>query len=157
MPNISVAYSLGVVGWVGNKNIRLADKKLIADLFVPLGILVACKNEEELDRVDIISGCGPGVIAYFINNFEKVTQSYGFSQREGAEMAQYVFAGTVAHLKKTGLSAQDLITAVATKGGITEEVIKNLNKNNFYMVLKKSFQKGYAKIGKITRDLEKNT
>ena len=68
-------------------------------------------------------------------------------------MAHHVFAGTIHHLQHTNITTEDLITAVATKGGITEEVIKSLELGNFPKLLAKSFDRGYAKIEKITDEL----
>lgn len=155
MPNIPVAYGMGVIGWVGNKKSGGRERKLVETLFNPLGVVVACKNEKELDRIDIISGCGPGIVAYFIHTFEKAARQYGFSEDATAKMIYHVFAGTLHHMKHTRITAADLISAVATKGGITEEVVRSLDERKFYQIFEKSINNGYAKIGKITDELRK--
>lgn len=152
MPNIPVAYGLGVVGWIGNKQVNSNDKKLIKSLFTPLGYLIECKNEKHLDKLSMISGCGPGYVGYFINNLEKVAKKYGFSI-DARKIVEATFFGTLHHLKKSKLSSRELVSSVATKGGITEEVLKNLEAKNFTKHLSKSIEKGYIKIKKITEEL----
>lgn len=154
MPNIPVAYSMGVIGWLANNNLSENEKKIITILLSPLGLLIDCNNDEELDKLGMISGCGPGYIAYFMNNLEKVAISYGFSAKQAKAIVEQTFAGTLKHLKETQLSTKDLVSAVATKGGITEEVIGNFNKNNFSVLLKESIDHGYKKVRKISRELK---
>lgn len=154
MPNIPVAYGKGVVGWIGNKQIDSNDKKLVKKLLGPLGVIVACKDEESLDKLSMISGCGPGYVGYFINNLEKVARRFGFSQKESKKIVEATFLGTLLHLKRTKNSSEDLVSSVATKGGITEEVIKSLESGGLYQILLKSIKRGYDKIGKIKKELE---
>jgi pyrroline-5-carboxylate reductase len=155
MPNIPVLYNCGVVGWVGNKNIGVGDKKTIKELLKPLGMIIDCKDEKELDRVDIFAGCGPGIVAYIMRNFEKAAEKYGFSKILAEKMTRQVFTGSLKHLENTGIKSEDLIIQVATKGGITEEVLRTLDVNRFYGMILKSIKKGYQKVIKITEYLKR--
>lgn len=155
MPNIPVLYNQGVVGWVGNENIDSKDMKIIRLLLKPLGMIIDCKNEEELDRVDILSGCGPGIVAYIMRNFEKAAEKYGFSRDMAEKMTRQVFAGSIKHLENTGIKSEDLIVQVATRGGITEEVLRTLEEGKFYSLILKSIEKGYEKVKKISKYLKK--
>lgn len=152
MPNIPVAYGLGVVGWVG-ENLTANDKILIKSLLKPLGLVIECKDEKTLDKLSMISGCGIGYVAYFMNNLEKITKSYGFSEDETRRIVNQVFSGTNRHLEVIHESPEELIKAVATKGGITEEVIDSLDTGEFQHLLSESIKKGYDKMGKLTEEL----
>ena len=154
MPNLPVVYGLGVVGWIGNKRIKENDKKLFERLLGPLGLLVACRDEASLDRLSMISGCGPGIVGYFMDNLERAAKDSGFSPKLAERIIRATFHGTIHHLKATKISPQELVSSVATKGGITEKVLRNLDKRGFYHNLSKSIKKGYDKIGKITKELE---
>lgn len=155
MPNIPVAYGLGVVGWIGNNQIDDSDKKLIKKLLKLLGVVIDCQDEKQLDKLSMISGCGPGYVGYFINNLEKVAQKYGFSYEESRKIVEATFSGTLYHLKKTQTSSEYLVSSVATKGGITEEVINSLKKGHFFELFMESINKGFTKVGKVSRILEK--
>ncbi len=155
MPNIPVLYNLGVIGWVGNKNIDSDNKKIIKSLLKPLGMIIDCKSEKELDRVDILAGCGPGIVAYIMRNFEKAAEKYDFSRDLAEKMIRQVFTGSLKHLENTGIKSEDLIVRVATKGGITEEVLKTLEEGRFYSLILRSIEKGYQKVNNITEILKK--
>ncbi len=154
MPNLPVADDKGVIGWISNKFITDYNKKLFKKIFEPLGLLISCKNDESLDKLSMISGCGPGYVGYFINNLEKQALKYGFSKDESRKIVEATFSGTLSYLARNKISSADLVSSVATKGGITEEVIRNLERGNFYPLLLKSIKKGYDKIERIRKDLE---
>lgn len=54
----------------------------ITHLLSPLGLLITCKNDAELDKLGMISGCGPGYVGYFMHNLEKDVMSYGFYKKK---------------------------------------------------------------------------
>lgn len=154
MPNISVTYGLGVIGWITNQKATDKDREFITNLLQPLGSLVKCQNEEMLDKISMISSCGTGYVAYFMNNLEKIAKEYGFSEDLAQEIVLSTFAGAVHHLQFTKVKFEELVRIVATKGGITEEVIRNMEKSHFYKNFYNSIQKGYFKIKEITDELK---
>ena len=155
MPNIPMSYRKGVVGWVGNRNIAKNDEVFIDQLLSPLGVLVKCKDDENLERLSVIAGCGPGYVTYFMQNLQKVAETYGFTKKDAYKIILTTFLGTAYHLQSTNSSFEDMLTAIATKGGITGEVINSWEKGDFYQLLEKGINKGYYKIGKITSELRK--
>lgn len=150
MPNIPVAYEMGVVGWIGD-NLTTNDKILIKSLLKPLGLVIECKDEKVMDKLSMISGCGIGYVAYFMNNLEKITKSYRFSKDETRRIVNQVFSGTNRHLEVIHGSPEELMKAVATKGGITEEVLNSMERFGFYKIFSKSIDNGYVKIKKLTQ------
>lgn len=153
MPNIPVAYGIGVIGWVANKRVMKKDKIMFNKMFSSLGLLVRCRNEEMLDRLSLISGCGSGYVAYFMENLKKISKQYGFDKSLAQKIVLATFTGTIQHLRATKLEFNDFVQEVATKGGITEEVIRNMEKYNFYSIFNTSVEKGYNKIKKISNEL----
>lgn len=155
MPNIPIAYGKGVIGWMGNKNVSRKEKGLVSSLLASLGYIVEYGAEEKLDKLSIISACGPGYISYFMHSLIKITKNYGFSERETKSIVKATFGGTLYHLEETAISPRQFLQLVSTKGGITEEVIKNLNEKGFYSILSSSIENGYDKIREIARELKK--
>lgn len=151
MPNLPVAYGLGVVGISANRKITNKDKKLLEDLLSILGLLVWVKSDCELNNLSMISGSGPAYVAYFMNMLEKKAINYGLSKEEAGTIVAQTFLGTLYHLGAKNISSKDLVSEVATRGGITEEVIANLEKNNFQKIFEESLDKGLEKIDKITK------
>lgn len=155
MPNIPIAYGKGVVGWIGNKNINLKDKRLINSLLASFGYVVEHRSEEKLDKLTLIAGCGPGYVGYFMDSLLRIAQKYGFSKREAENIVEATLSGTLYHLEKTSMTPHQLIESVSTKEGLTETIIKNLDENNFDLILSDSIKTGYAKMKGIIQKLEK--
>ncbi len=153
MPNIPVAYGLGVVGWVGD-NLTTNDKILIKSLLKPLGLIIECKDEKAMDKLSMISGCGIGYTAYFMKNLENLAQKYGLREKDARKVVLNTFIGTLKHLETTGESPDELTKAVATKGGITEEVLNNMEKLGFSQIFSQSVERGYVKISKFTKEMQ---
>lgn len=154
MPNLGVAYGQGVIGWFANKFVTDIDRKRFQKLFSPLGVLVECKNDNGIDKVGMISGSGPGYVAYFMNALAKQAESYRFSKNTSRQMVLNTFEGSITRLKKENITSQDLLTGVATKGGITEEVLKTWEENKFPQIISAGMKNGYAKIKRITKELK---
>ncbi|OGG03327.1 hypothetical protein A2W14_02445 [Candidatus Gottesmanbacteria bacterium RBG_16_37_8] len=108
-----------------------------------------------LDRLGMISGCGTGYVGYFMNNMEKAAKFYGFNREKRKQIVLTTFEGAIRHLLETGISFEKLVEEVATPGGITQKVIKNLEKKRYFATLKASIDQGYYKVQKIARNLER--
>lgn len=153
MPNIPVAFGKGVIGWIG-KNITIEDEQVIKNILSSLGLVIDCKSEDQLDRLSLISGCGPGVVAYIIHIFETIAADYGFNSKQSLELVLATIEGTVNHLKNHALSSEELVEEVATPGGITKEIIHNLEKKKVPQAFSQSLERGYDKINKLILTLD---
>ncbi len=154
MPNIPVRDGRGIIGWLVNKNINDNEKNSIQKLLSSLGLLVECKDDDELDRLSMISGCGPGYVGYFMRSLQTKAVQYGFSEKDSYKMVMSTFSGAILNLEKSKISFQDQVASIATKGGITEEVLKNMDKLQFNEIFHKSIDHGYDKIKNIEKVLE---
>ncbi len=154
MPNLPVEFGMGVVGWVGNKNISFQDEQLLLQLLETLGLVIKCSNEKFLDKLSVLSGSGPGYIGFILHSLELNFNEAGFKKSETTKIIQQLILGIVKQLSLTGMNSMDLVKKVSTKGGITEEIIQNMESNNLHKLLFNSFQKGYDKIEKIKKELK---
>jgi len=151
MPNLPVACGQGVIGIFANKYVR--ERAEVVLVFSLLGNVISCEKENELDALTIISGCGPALAAYCINMLMYSGEKFGLRKKVSEKVAFHTFSGTIALMNKTNQSAAELQSAVATKRGVTEEIIKDLTKHDFYKLFVESLMVGYVKIKKIKEDL----
>lgn len=149
MPNIPIAIGEGVIGFYANKNVSLDEKNAAMKLISTLGKVVDCKTEDDFDAINIISACGPAVVAYLITMLSKSGEKFGLSKNVAEKIALQTFAGTLSYLKQTQQTPLELQKSVATKSGATEQVIQNLDKEKILQKFVKSLDKGYAKIKKL--------
>jgi pyrroline-5-carboxylate reductase len=146
MPNITVSYNEGVIGMFANKNVSKVEKNEVVKLLSLLGMIILCKSESDLDALTIISGCGSAIVAYFIEMLAQSGQKFGLSKNVSEKVTLQTFLGTCMFLQKTNQSALQLQKNVATKGGITEEILQSLDDNGLQILFAKSLKKGKMKI-----------
>jgi pyrroline-5-carboxylate reductase len=63
----------------------------------------------------------------FLREFRDAAEKTGFNKRDATLLVDTTFSGTMAFLKKTGISPSDLVKQVASKGGTTEAALAVLN------------------------------
>lgn len=154
MPNLGVAYGQGVIGFLVNKNISCQDKQDFQKIFAQLGLLLECKNDDEIDKVGMIAGSGPGYLTYFLDVLFQQAKHYGFSDEQSYQLVLQMAKGTFTRLGKEKIPFSEFAAGVATKGGITEEVLKTWEENKFPQIISAGMKNGYAKIKRITKELE---
>lgn len=137
MPNIPICTNEGVVGFY-SKDIDKNEKCQLVRLFSLLGQVIETTKEQEIDRLTIISGCGPALVAHYIN----MLGNYGVQE----SMVMQIIKGTISYLTEKNVSTKQLINSVATKGGITESIIKSLGKSSFMSNYYNSLNRGLRKL-----------
>lgn len=155
MPNIPISYGKGVVGWIANRYVTGKDKKRLQEIFSSLGFVTECLREESLDSLSLLSGCGPGYVAYIMSELEMCAKAYGFTPSIAKEIILQTLSGTIEQISSSGMSFEELTNAVATKGGITEEIIRSLKERSCGKILEGSFKNGYAKMKAVTKEIQK--
>ena len=156
MPNIPVKEKKGVIGLIAGSAVTLREKATVTNLLESLGLIVECTNEKLLDKLSLISGCGPGVTAFLIDTLENEARLMGFSEAAAEKIAVKTFEGTIAHLLHHKRSPQTLVKEVATPGGITEKIIQSLS-SGYPQLLRKSLKSGYDRITSITKELKEQS
>lgn len=154
IPNIPVAFGEGVVGWLDNGKVTKENLNDFKELFSTLGQLIRCVNDDTLEKLSMIAGCGIGYVAYFMKQLEEAAKNYGFARQDAQKISRLVFSGTIKHMGITNSSPDKLVEAVATKGGITEEVLQSLERGKFPSLFQSAIQNGYDKVRRLTAELE---
>jgi pyrroline-5-carboxylate reductase len=98
----------------------------ITRLLEMMGRFVWLKEERYIDTATAVFGCGPAFITRFVQSYLRVAQEakMGISEEETKEYVIDLFDATV-HLLNI-LEPQDIISAVACKGGATERGLLQL-------------------------------
>lgn len=145
MPNIAISCNQGVIGLFA-KEVTAQNKIHIRRLLSYLGLVVEVEKEKDLDALTLLSGCGPAIVSQFIEMLANYGKHIDLSNKKSYTAALQTFKGTILFLEKTGLSSDELIRSVATKGGITEEIINKLRQRDFQNRFIQIMDYGYTKI-----------
>ncbi|MDO8609783.1 MAG: pyrroline-5-carboxylate reductase [bacterium] len=156
MPNLSISANKGVIGLYSNNNITLDEEQILIQFLSKLGLIIKLQTENDLDKLTIISGCGPAIVSYFIKLLCQYGRFMKISDTVLLKMVLQVFIGTLKYLKENNISPDHLISSVSTKGGITETIIADLKLNKFKHIFNQAMNKGNDKIQKIKSLLTNN-
>jgi len=148
MPNLPMIAGEGVIGFVETSEITAAKKKEIEAIFQGLGLL-SWLSESHLESLSALAGSGPGFIFLLIQGMIESGIELGFSPEQAREFVLKTLEGSVALLKSTGKSPEELKTNVASPGGTTMEGLKVLEESGIREILKKTYQATFQKAKKL--------
>jgi pyrroline-5-carboxylate reductase len=127
MPSLTSKVLEGVTLICHNSDVTMTEAERLQYLFNSIGISKVI-NEREFDVGADITSCSPAFIAQIFREFAKTAaDNSGFSIEETEEMVIRTLYGTSKLLYQGGMGFENMISSVATKGGITEEGLKVLD------------------------------
>jgi len=150
MPNIPIATNKGVIGYFSS-DLAKKEKKQLWSLLSGTGVIIEVKSERDLNIITILSGCGPGIVAFLISTLAKNGKMLGLSEKTANLLALETFNGTLAYLTYANISPEKLIKSVATKGGATEAILTDFAKSGFVKDFARAIGTGYARIKKLNK------
>ncbi len=131
MPNLPVACGEGVIGYLRNEYVDAEMDKVLREFLEDLGLVVEVMLDHDLEIITLFMGCGPGVVAALIVEMTKKAREFGLPEAVASSLVMQVFYGTMDYLRETALLPEELLQEVATKNGVTEAIVKSLEKNVF--------------------------
>ncbi len=147
MPNTPTAIGQGFSGLLHNKACTPYHKNLAEHIFGAVGETLWVDDDDKMDRLTTISGCGPAYIFALVEAFETGAKAMGFNEREARHLARSTVEGSAAYLKQAlNFSATDLKNNVARPGGMTEKGLQVLQDNSaLNNLIIKAFKATYDK------------
>ncbi len=130
MPNLSSKVGRGVTGLVGVDGLSPGHREFATRLAAASGEYLWVDDEEALDRLTAISGCGSGYAFQFIESFEAAARSLGFNDAEARMLVRQTLLGAAEMAMGSEQAARDLKQAVMSKRGVTEAGIARMTRDN---------------------------
>ena len=154
MPSLTSKVLEGVTLICHNSEVTEVEGKYLNTLFNSIGISKVI-NEQDFDVGADITSCSPAFIAQIFMEFAKTASlNSGFSTEETEDMVIKTLYGT-SKLLSEGMRFENLISLVATKGGITEEGLKVLDED-IPVTFKKLFSTTIKKHDTIKSELKEH-
>jgi pyrroline-5-carboxylate reductase len=120
-PSMASERLKGVTLLAFGDNATTTDQHLVLQLFRTIGD-AAHVDEKDFEVLADLTSCAPGYFAAILREFVLAAKCRGIGENLAERMVKQTFLGTALLLED--MSFQDLITSVATKGGITEAGVK---------------------------------
>jgi pyrroline-5-carboxylate reductase len=134
MPNLAIEKCEGIIGYTHIQN------RLVLDIIKSLGYVYET-DEYGIDKLTAFSACGLGLAAYILNAYTEAGTALGLPTELCLEIT-----------KRTFISAAEngdylkTISAVATKGGVTEQGVRYMAENRLDEIIRTAVLKAYEKI-----------
>ncbi len=149
MPNMCAQIQLGITALFSKEVLTPKNKVAVEEISSTIGEFIWLDDESKMDAVTAISGSGPAYIFYFLNAFIESAIQLGLSKNEAEKLCSKTILGA-SHLAEDHISnLQSLISSVASKGGTTEEGLKQLEFNKLNEALLKATRAAYEKSKKL--------
>jgi pyrroline-5-carboxylate reductase len=136
MPNTPAMLGMGITGFTAAEGISFAKLLKIENLINATGRSVYLEDESMLDAVTALSGSGPAYFYYIVKHMIEAGKKMGFDEGMASLLVKQTMLGSYHLINNAEKSLDELITAVASKGGTTEAALKTFEDSGLASGLK---------------------
>ena len=124
MPNLPAQIGMGMTAFTSTDAVTRAELVQVQNLLSTTGKTVYVEEESAIDASTAISGSGPAYVYYCMEALMAAAAQMGFTGAESELLVSQTFRGAVELYSQSGLSCEDWIAKVASKGGTTEAALQ---------------------------------
>lgn len=124
MPNTPAMLGMGMTAFAAAGEVSLAEIRKVENLINATGRAVFLEQEDLLDAVTAVSGSGPAYFFYLVKAMMEAGEQLGFDRPLSALLVKQTMLGAYHLMQTSDKSLEELIQAVASKGGTTEAALK---------------------------------
>ncbi|RYC68636.1 MULTISPECIES: pyrroline-5-carboxylate reductase [Spirosoma] len=124
MPNTPAMLGMGITGFTAAKEVDLANLRRVENLINATGRSIFLEDEAMLDAVTALSGSGPAYFYYVVKAMIEAGRQMGFDDAVAALLVKQTMLGSYHLINTADKSLDELIKAVASKGGTTEAALR---------------------------------
>ncbi|MBX9852205.1 MAG: pyrroline-5-carboxylate reductase [Cytophagaceae bacterium] len=127
MPNTPAQLGFGITAFSAPENSSMEHVSIVDTLLETTGKCILMKNEEMLDAVTALSGSGPAYFYYFVKHMIEAGKQMGIEEPVSSMLVKQTMLGAFQILNNSKMSIDDMIKAVASKGGTTEAALNKFD------------------------------
>ncbi len=124
MPNTPAQLGMGVTAFVASEAINFHQISIIDNLLSTTGRTIFLEDESLLDAVTALSGSGPAYFFYVVKCMIDAGLQMGLEESTAAMLVKQTMMGSFHLMNQSPKKLDELIAAVASKGGTTEAAFK---------------------------------
>ncbi len=124
MPNTPALLGMGMTAFAAAPEVGLSEIRKAENLINSTGRAVFLEQEELLDAVTGLSGSGPAYFFYLVKQMIDAGNAMGFDPAMSALLVKQTMLGSYHLMQTSDKSLDELIQAVASKGGTTEAALR---------------------------------
>jgi pyrroline-5-carboxylate reductase len=124
MPNTPALLGMGITGFSASPEVERSRLHQVENLLNATGRSIFLEDESLLDAVTAVSGSGPAYFYYIVQAMMRAGQELGFSESVAGLLVKQTMLGAYHLLNTSDKTPDELIAAVASKGGTTEAALR---------------------------------
>lgn len=124
MPNTPAMLGMGITGFTAAREVDMSSLRRVENLINATGRSIFLDDEAMLDAVTALSGSGPAYFYYVVKAMIDAGRQMGFDDAVSALLVKQTMLGAYHLINTADKSLDDLIKAVASKGGTTEAALR---------------------------------
>lgn len=151
MPNLAISCGMGIVGLSASSEMGEEQKKQIATVFSPLGLL-KWLPESMMDALTSLTGSGPAFACVLIEAMIDASIAMGFPAAEGRDLVYEMLKGTLTLLQDSRQHPGELKWQVTSPNGTTIAGLRELEAHCTRSGIIEAFIAAYARAKNISED-----
>ena len=104
--------------------------------------LKKCSNEGDIDKITALYGSGPAYYVYFNKIIKDVFINMGYREKDATIFTNDLMHGA-SKIIKNNKNSDDIMSAIASKGGTTQAALTELKNNKVDSLVLKAIKKAY--------------
>jgi len=130
MPNTPAQLGFGITAFSAPEGTSMEHVSIVDTLLETTGKCILMKDEEQLDAVTALSGSGPAYFYYFVKHMIEAGKQMGIEEPVASMLVKQTMLGAFQIMNNSKSSIDDMIKAVASKGGTTEAALNKFESGN---------------------------
>ncbi len=140
MPNTPTQLRLGAIGLCANAIVKEGDCNTAESIFDTIGVTCWVKQEELMDVVTALSGCGPAYFFLLMEALQQAAEEFGLPEEAARLLTLQTAVGAAQMALESEHSPSQLRQHVTSPGGTTEKALSVLEKHNFSALMKEALE-----------------
>lgn len=136
MPNTPTKVNAGVTALMATPAVSMDEREIVSKIFNGIGKTVWLKSDSEIDLFGSIVGAAPAYFSLFLKTLIEAYKEKGIPEAVACEALLKTFIGTGKLFEKDELTPDQMISAVASKGGVTEAGLKSFQEQRLFEITK---------------------
>ncbi|MPR33728.1 pyrroline-5-carboxylate reductase [Salmonirosea aquatica] len=124
MPNTPAMLGMGITAYAASPEVDRNQLRKVENLINATGRSVFLEDESQLDAVTALSGSGPAYFFYLVKTMIEAGKQMGFEESVATLLVKQTMLGSYHLINNADRSLDELIKAVASKGGTTEAALR---------------------------------
>lgn len=135
MPNTPAMLGMGITGFTSSPEVDAPKLRKVENLINATGRSIYLEDESMIDAVTALSGSGPAYFYYIVKHMIEAGKQMGFDEGMASLLVKQTMLGSYHLINNAEQSLDNLIKAVASKGGTTEAALRTFEENELSEIL----------------------